>query len=257
MKFRTGFSLGKLTCVRTVATVFVLGCMTCPMAFAVERGKQEGKRVAREILSRAVGIEQADSLLSQLGRMNLGTIISSNTASNVLTLERPDGTYVFDNLARDANGGLSGTVTFYNPNGDKTGEIDISHVMIVDDNRIDFSVTVSTPNEQQTVNGTIVGMAPGQAIVVTSADGEGTRPSLVSFETPTVVGSSTTSASPVVITATAMTAVDSDPGGIASGGWWEWTLCAVGFTTCAVVIVVVVAFVAVTCLAFGWFGCDA
>ncbi len=242
----------RFTCSQVIATVFVLGWGTCPLTFALERGKQISKREVARL------VRTSPPLLNQLKAMNVGEVTIDDDA---ITLERPEATYVFDLKTLTFEDGVMGGLVSIHDNwsGEKVGEVNIAKVSAPDGNRIDFSVTMSTPNEpneQRTENGAIIGTAPGQAMVISSVNGENARPSLVNFETPAVVGSETMSVSPVVITTTAMTVADS--GGVASVvGWWEWLTCAVGFTTCVTVIVVVVAFVAVTCLAFGWWGCDA
>lgn len=225
----------RFTCSQVVATVFALGWATCPMVFAAERGKQEGKRVAREIVSRLVEVEQADSLLDQITAMNIGNYI----VGDVISLERPEGTYIFDQVIRNAVGGVSGIVTEYNLDGERVADYNIANVAIPDDNRINFSISVSTPNMDWVEDGALVGLQsdPGKAVALVSVDGGDSRLSLVDFSGLAVSGSQ--AVAPSLIT---VTQFPDSQGGVAAIG--------------VVVVVVCVLFIAVTCLIFGWWGCD-
>lgn len=229
----------RFTCSQVVATVFVLGWATCPMVFAVERGKQEGQRVVREVVSRLVGAEQADSLIGQLGQMNFGPLVS-NGGDSVLVLEWPDGTYEFDNLARDAEGNMSGHVTVYDGT-EKIADYDIGNIAIPDSNRIDFSVAVSTPDGNWTERGTLVGVQsePGMALASMSEDDGDSQLLLVNFSGLDTSNPQVASSSPLVVSSFP---TSSETGGVASG-----TACLI--TACVGTILVVAIVVAIIC----WF----
>lgn len=230
----------RFTCSQVVATVFVLGWATCPMVFAAERGKQEGKRVAREVVSRLVGAEQADSLVGQLGQMNLGTLVS-NGRSGVLVLERPDGTYVFDNLARDTEGSMSGHVTVYDGT-EKIADYDIDQIVIPDKNRIDFSVSVSTPDANWTEHGILVGIQsePGTALASISEDDGDSQLLLVNFNGLDAAEPPAASSSPLIVTPFSLSP---EQGGVASTTACLITACVGTVAVVAVVVVIICWFI--------------
>jgi len=233
----------------TFAMACVLVWAICPTVFALERGKQIVKREVARL------VRTSPSLLNQLRAMNVGEVTMDD---DVITVTRPEATFVFhlDQFSALAEGGASGRVTIYGNQSGEEAEAIIS-VKAIDDNRIDFSTAISMADGQRTETGTIIGISPDRAIAIASVNGGDTISSLINFEQATVT-SSDVPALPVTITTASTTTtnsdVDSDFGSIASG-FWEWLACAVGWEVCAGVIIVVVLFVGVTCLAFGWFGC--
>jgi hypothetical protein len=253
--------IGRLTCSQVIATVFALGWATCPMVFAAERGKQEGRRVTREIVSRVVGVEQAESLLSQMRSMNLGTLtIPTTTASDAMTLVRPEGTYVFNNLARDENGSISGAVTVYDANGAAIAEVNIARVALLDDNRIDFDISVSAPDATASEStsagwsGSIAGLnngTKGLGMAFIAPNGEESRAMLMNYGSLAVSGtpdsslplfSAIMSSPPGVMTVASNTAdgESCEPAAVAS-------LLAVVAICVAIVIVIIVV---ISCYAY-------
>lgn len=226
---------------RTFATAFALVWATCPMLFAIEKGKQIAKREMARLVR-----TMSPPLLDRLAAMNVGEITMSN---DFITLKRPEATYVFDlgTLAFES-GVASGLVAIHNNwNGEKVGEINISKVSAPDNNRIDFSATMSTLNEQRTESGTLIGLGQDRAVAMTSVNGEDTSPWLVSFDEPAA-----SSVDSPVIAPTLVIVTDLSPAsdaGAADGeiASWTWGLG---------IIIGVVLFIGITCLVFGWWGCD-
>ncbi|MBI4136121.1 MAG: hypothetical protein HY481_01010 [Candidatus Vogelbacteria bacterium] len=236
----------RLTCSQVVATVFTLVWAACPMAFAAERGKQEGKRVAREIVSRLVGVERVDSLVDQLRAMNVGTLRPSARFSNVSTLVRPEGTYVFDNLARDVNGNMSGHVAVYD-GAEKIADYDISNIAVPDGNKISFSASVSTQDTTWTEDGVVTGVQgdPGMAVASISVDGADSQLSLVNFSGLNLPDSPVASASgPITVMSSPSS---SEQSGVASS-----EVCLV-IAACGTIVVVAVV-VVIICYALSFFG---
>lgn len=255
----------RLTCSQVVATVFVLVWTTCPMAFAVERGKQEGKRVAGEVVPRAVDVVQTDSLFGQFGNMNIGTISVSDsnaaTASQTFTLVRPEGTFVFSNVTV-VNNNMSGHLVMFDPAGQKVAEVDILRVAFTDDNRLDFS-TVTLPTADApavSVVGSMVGITstPGAALLSASADGGDSVLFTADFGgTSSQATASAGLVSPIILAS--FPALPEGQGGVAStAGNIGAGAVVIGGGAVGGVFGAVAAglFVAVTCLAFGWFGCN-
>jgi len=232
MKFGTG---KKCAYSRMVATVFVLGWAACPMAFAAERGKQEGKRVVREVLTRAVGVEQADSLLDQLRAMNIG---SFSKVGNTAVLGLSGITLVFDQMARNMNGGISGFVAVYDSTGVKVADYDVSNVASPDPNRFDYSIAASTSEGDWVEEGVLVGVQgnPGNALALRSVDGGDSHASLVNFS-----GFDTSDSQVAVAPSVTVTQFPDSQGGVAITGA---EVCLV--TGCAVVVVAVI--VVLACL---------
>jgi|CXWL01.1.fsa_nt_gi hypothetical protein len=210
---------GRLTRSQVAATVFALGWATCPMGFAIERGKQEGKRIVRETVSRAVGVEQADSLLRQIHGMDFGAVSATASAGDVITLERPEGSYVFSQMAADSDNNISGHVAMFDPGGQETGEVIINRIAVLDENRIDFDISSSTSaaTAAASVNwsgaGSIVGLsggAQGLGMAFVAVDGEDTRPMLLNYGSLDLSGRQA-STLPLVSSLTA-----SSTGGVAS-----------------------------------------
>ncbi len=187
----------RLTYSQMVATVFVLGWATCPMVFAAERGKQEGKREARRVIREVVApiegvtpvvvTERVGSLLDQMRGLDLGR---KTALGETMVLERPEGIYVFNNLARDEAGNLSGLVAVYDANGAPIGEVNILRVAVLDDNRIDFAISVSAVAAATGAApdwsgvGSIAGLNDGTrgvGLAFVSANDEDTRPLLVNY----------------------------------------------------------------------------
>lgn len=258
----------RLTCSQVVATVFALGWTSCPMLFAIERGKQEGKRVAREVLTRAVGAVRADSLLGQFGNMDIGKLSTSvvftatATVSKVFTLERPEGTYVFSNMLV-VNNNVSGNVAMLDPTGQKVIDIAVSQVAFINDNTINFDIA-SLPTADApavTAVGSMTGIQsdPGTAMISVSANGSDTV--LLQADFGSAAAQAVASAGSVSpITVTSFPALQQGQGGVA----FSWSgLCGivvgaiVGVLVGAVIPVTVATaiFIGATCLAFGWFGC--
>jgi len=185
-RFETS-SLSKLTALQTIATVFVFSWSLCPTVFALERGQQAGKQMAREVVSRFVGVEQADSLLEQVKGLDIGGF---TTAEDSITFERPEGTYVFERMDRDENGNLSGVVSLYDLVGQKINEAVISRVAVVDNNRIDYEIAGSTSEKPWSESGTLVGVkgVKGLGVAVTASHDGATRPVLVNYGTLAVSG---------------------------------------------------------------------
>jgi len=258
---QTGFS--NLTCAQTVATVFVFFYLLCPFAFAIERGKQEGKRVTREIVSRVVGAERADSLLAQIEAMRIDRFMTiGNTASGAVSFEAPGFTYVLKWIASDADGRLSSLIDVYDSNGEKTGELEFLDIVVADDNQLNFSVGVSTATESLTVAGALVGVQndPGTAVATINVDGGDSNLALVDFSAVVPADSLATASVatlslPVV---TSLPGTDSSDGGVAS---WIFGIIAaiievITFGMLVTIAAAAVLFVGATCLAFGWWGCD-
>ena len=248
----------------TFAMAGILVWAVCPTLFALENGRQVAVReVARLLVKNTVSpvrtvAPSGDSLLQQIAAMNVGEVTISG---KTVTVMRPEATYVFDlsQFFRRMDGGVSGTITVRDNQNGEIGEIFLSEVRVVDDNRIDFSVELSAPNEQRTENGAMIGLGPGKAVVITSVNGGETYPSLINFDSPAIADSSavaatTASSGPVIVTTTPMITTDSEIGSAA--GFWAWLSCSLGWTVCTVIIVATVVFIGATCLAFGWWGCD-
>ncbi len=214
--FRLGFSLRNLTCAQTIATVFAFFWALCPVVFAAERGKQRGLRIVEATLVGLYGAEIADSLMDQIRSIPIG---SSSVARGTVTLELWGLTYTFDQMVRNADGGVSGLVVSYDPSGEKTGEFNIKNVSVTDDNRLDFSLVASEDGENSTEVGTIVGVKgdPGKAVALISTDGGDTVTSLVDFSGLTA---STSSAAAVsadsLVTVTPFPGSQFSDGGVAS-----------------------------------------
>lgn len=232
---------------QVAATVFVLGWALCPMVFAVERGKQEGKREVRETLTSLVGVEQADSLLDQLGQMDLGNLTWSSR--NVFVLERPDGTYVFDGLTRAANGNISGHVTVYDGRLEEVADYRIGHIVISDRNRIDFSTSVTTPDANWIEHGAIIGVqdAPGIVLTSVSVNGDDSRLAVADLRGLDVSDQQTVYAASSIVTAPFSSSLPSLPMLGTQGGVASTTACLV--TACVVTIGVMVIAVVIIC----WF----
>ncbi|MFH1108339.1 MAG: hypothetical protein V1790_03955 [Planctomycetota bacterium] len=253
--------IGRLTCSQVIAMVFALSWATCPMVFAVERGKQESKRVAREIVSRVVGVQQAESLLSQMHGMDLGTVLIPATAgSDAMTLVRPEGTYVFNNMARDVSGNLSGAVTVYDATGAVVAEVSISRITVLDDNRIDFDISATMSNATASAStswagvGSIVGInngTKGLGMALVAPNGEDTKPMLMNYGA--LAASGTPASSLPFLTAL----VSSPVGGVASDESTDGESCEaaavagvmawVALCVVAVIIIVVVVNCVVYC----------
>jgi len=250
--------MGRLTCSQVIATVLTLGWATCPMVFAVERGRQEGKHVAREVVSRVVGTERADSLLAQIEGMQIGRFVTiGNTASSTVSFELSGATYVFTRIASDVNGRLSSFVEQYDLNGTKTGEFDFTNIAATDDNRLEFSVVASMQAASSTVDGALVGVPsdPGTAVATTSVDGGASRLSLVNFSGVAPAVSAAASASTLSLPIVTPFPTQAGQGGVALF-LIDDIVAAVTFVMLLVIGVAVVFFVGFTCFAFGWWGCD-
>src|SRR3989344_5603880 len=99
-KFRMRLSLWTLIYTRIVATVLMLTVATCPLAFALERGKQAGEKVLRETALRFVDEERVDSLLGQFKALDINRLVSNlMRGSNSATFELQGQTYLFEQLA--------------------------------------------------------------------------------------------------------------------------------------------------------------
>lgn len=188
MKLRSS----KLRRSEVVALILMLGNMTCPTAFALERGKLEGKQATRGSASRVVGITPApsESLLGQMRDLDLGTLLIPSVAiDEVMTLVRPEGTYVFKDLARDDADNLSGTVTVYDLNQTVAAEVKISRVAVPNDNRIDFDISVlsAAPDGAPTTLswvGSVAGIndgTKGVGLAMIAANGGETKPVLLNY----------------------------------------------------------------------------
>jgi hypothetical protein len=210
-----------------------------------------GMRAVSERLERLYGATLADSLVDQIRAMDMGNhVVTGDTVS----LERPEGTYVFDHVVHNANGGLSGLVTMYDPSGVKIAEIDIANVStLLDDNRIDFSASVTTPDQNWTADGVLVGIQsdPGNAVALISMDGEDTRPSLVDFS-GLAVSDSTQTVLPL-LTITALGSSYSSQGGAAHDCPTAAGIGGVATEPCTIAVVVVVVVVAIAlCIVLCW-----
>jgi len=231
------------------------------MVFAAERGKQVARQVVTETLTRIYGATVMDSLMDQIGAMDIGNYITS-TVSQPISLERPEGTYVFEQFMRNPSGGASGLVTMYNPAGEKIGEVNVAKVMVSDDNRIDYSIAVSVPDKNWTEDAVLSGIKgdPGKAVALVSVDGQDTTASLVDFSgvlacgsaapglplvTSTPLGSSLSSQGGVASDMYPTTTYSGD-GGIGSAGGVAIEPC----TALAVCVVILVA--AILCYCFCW-----
>ena len=251
----------RLTCSQVVASVFVLGWAVCPMAFALERGKQEGKRATREIASRVVGAEGADSLVDQIGAMQIGRFVTVGNVDGAVSVELNGATYVFNQIASDADG-FSSLVEEYRVKDSltdsveqrKTGEFDFTNITATDDNTIEFSVVATTRGLNWVEHGALFGVPsePGMAVASVSVNGGDPRLSLVDF------GGFATVDSAVSAPTLALPIVTSFAGQPSSQGGAAFFLIddLVGFVVALVIALVIVLFVAVTCLALGWFGCE-
>lgn len=121
------------------------------------------------------------SLMWQIMDTPIATLASS-VATGSTTVERPEGTYVFDEMSL-VDGIGAGVVTVFDINGALTGTYYISNLTVPDDNRIDYDATVVTPEEQWTETTTLAGIdqAAGTALVLTSISAQNTRIRLVDF----------------------------------------------------------------------------
>ena len=170
--------IGRLTHSQVIGTVFALTWATCPFVFAQERAKQEVKRVTREVVSRLVPAERVEPLLDQI-LSSQATIYESSTASGdtVTILERPEGTYTFENMTYtqdtpDAAPVFSGKVTLQNIGGN-TNVYDLTRLTVIDHNRIDYAVSFSSTSAGvQEEAGSLIGVGAGEAIHIVSENGQ-------------------------------------------------------------------------------------
>lgn len=233
----------RLTCSQVVATVFALGWAACPMVFAAERGKQVVRQEVTDKLARVYGRPLADSLVGQLRAMHIG---HSAVDGSTTMFQLSGSTYVFAQMAPNAIGGTSGIVTEYNSDGERVADYNIANVATPDDNRINFSISASTPDMNWVEDGALVGIPgdPGNAVALISVDGGDSRLSLVNFNGLAVSDSQI--AAPSLLTIMQFPTSDSTQGGVAGVG----EICLV--TACAIVVVAVV--VTVFCLVVSMLG---
>ncbi len=270
MRTRMVFSLDKLTPVRIAATVFTISSMICPYSFAIERGKQVARQVVREVVSERLmrltdsSVTREDSLLDQVMALDIGPLATIGTT---VSLERPEGTYVFRSAFSE--GTAKGLVTLYDSSNQAVAKINISNLVVTDDNRIDYTVSVATADKDWTEQGVITGIPgePGAAVALVGVNDNETRPLLVNYSGLDLSDPAPTS-SPVAVTALA--------GSLPSAGQTATVMAGTcepdperddiivspvdgeviaSVAGCAIVIIVVVLFVVVTCLLFGWWGC--
>ncbi len=247
-------SIENLSTPRTMATVFALFFSVCPTVFSVEKGRQLGRELVVAELTNRYGESTAKSLLEQIRDMDIGRF-THQVAENIVTLVRPEGTYVFENLSHK-NGAVSGLATMFDSHGEKLGEINLLNVGSPDKNRINFSAQVSDADGLNwTENGVLAGLGDGQAVSLGSINGEKTGLSLVDFKGMDV--STSTSSSPITVTTLGysaddgvVTMSDSKSGGCSAVEQQSQAATVVG---CVIIIVVVVAVVVLACAIFGWF----
>ncbi len=243
------FRLNRLTHSQIIATVFALMTMACPMAFAKERGKQLARQVLQQM---SPGLAQLSTvferprtsvpILDQITNLNVG---EPSIVGNTITLDRPEATYVFTDMAFDESG-VSGTVTVYDLQGEVTSVMEISKLTLPDDNTVSYSVGILAGENAWTEDGVLTGVGDaGNAVVAVSTDGgETTQTTRINFRGLDVSQASVATGETCPIT-------PQDGSNIFSGGEGG----AASFVACAIVVVVVVLGVLITCLLFGWWGC--
>lgn len=221
------------------------------MALALERGRLTAVEHVKQQLA------AGGSLLRQLGGIDVAYEVRRD---GTITVTRPEGTYVFQNVTRHQSGKVSARVSVFDVNDILVDTIVFNRGLeVVNDNQINYrSVVVSPDGRIRTENGSIVGLRDqaGEAIAfVDHGDGE-TAPVAVHFGSTGV--DSTDGSHDRLITITGMDTSDTQ-GSVATHDSCEKPPGEDGMVAtvagCAVVIVVVVLFVVVTCLIFGWWGC--
>jgi hypothetical protein len=220
------------------------------MVFAAERGKQVVRQLVGEKLTRIYGATVADSLVAQLRAIN---IRHSAVAGSSVSVELSGTTYVFDQIVRNVAGGMSGLVTQYNSDGEKVADYDIRNIASPDENRVDFSVSPSTPEGSWTEDGVLVGIQdnPGTAMALVSVDGGDSRLSLVDFSGLAASASSAAADSAdSLVTVTPFQDSHSTQGGVAV----DPVTCLV--TICVGAVVIIGVIIACWLAAWaGWFSC--
>jgi len=210
-----------------LGTVFCLAAsvLYTPMAFAA------GTDLARLELQRMPG-----TLLQQISGMDVGSIELG--AGNDFTVTRSDGSqYVFENVAQDASGVASATVSAYDSNGTLTDTAAVNRLTAVDANRVDFEAQITPAGgSAATVIGSLTGLRTTMYTAVGSinADGE-SRAMVIDYSGVNESGDMT--ASSVVLT---------PMDGVGQRG---------GAVLVLVMIIVIVVFMAYSCFAWGWWGC--
>jgi len=203
------------------------------MAFALERGKQ----VAADRGVREYGDAIGGSLFEQITSIPLTT---STVAADTVTVERPEGTYVVENL-QVVDGVASAMVTVRDEDGVLQGTFDILSLTVSDENRIDYEADVQTTDSNWVETGSLVGVSTVDhtALQLISINGGETSMNLLDFGGMTTDAATASGSCPVTTTPFG------NPGGAASAG----TIA----SACALLAVGVVIFlVAVVCIMFCW-----
>lgn len=177
-------TIKRMNCRWIMGTVMGLTVAVFPVNFALAQGKQ----LARQAVKRAVDLAArgiTGPLLDQINEMDIGDIELNRDGS--ITLTRPEGTYVFDNLVRHKSGEVSGTVSVFDPSGFLDQKLIFNKgINVVDRNRVDFEATVDHgAGVTQMVSGSLTAFTTksGEGIVTlnTGAVDELSEPYLVDF----------------------------------------------------------------------------
>jgi len=193
------------------------------------------------------------ALLQQIAGMDVGSIELG--AGNDFTVTRSDGSqYVFENVAQDASSVVSATASLYDSNGTLTDTVAVNRLTVLDANRVDFETRIRPAGGNATRGvGSLTGLRGTRAhtaMAMINADGE-SRVMMVDYSGLDESGPESSLQS--LVTVTSM-----DPGDGTANLWGsvlEYVEAASIFPEGLVLAAVVVLFVAITCLAFGWWGC--
>lgn len=212
-----GRNIGRMRAGQVVATVFCLFVCMFPMQMAFVQAEQ-------------IAEQKVGTLFEQITGMDVGSVKLG--AGDDFTVTQRDGSkYVFENVGRTYG---SAIVRIYDSKGELVNTAVIQQVQVPDNNRIDFEVELLSSNYRDYVlSGSITGLRDKPATAVGSFNSSGeSRAAMIDYGG---IGEADAGAFVIV---TSMDGANK-----------------VAIIDDAIIIFVVVLFVALTCLLLGWWGC--